>query len=331
MVTASFQLPTTQKKRLYNDSSIKKVIVIAGPTASGKTDLSIELAKRLKGEIISADSMQVYRGLDIGTAKATVEQMKQVPHHLIDIREIPELYNAAAYARDATEVISHLLSENKTPIVVGGNGFYLHSLIYGAPQGPTSIPEVRAKIEEDLEKFGVEMLFNKLKGLDPEYASTITLQDKHKIVRALEIISITGKKVSDFPKPGSDNENIQFDFVCYFMYYPKPSIYERIEKRCDLMIEMGLIEETKEMIKQGLCNNSSAKNAIGYRQVLEFLDSDQSEQAYKEFLSEFKKASRHYAKRQFTWFKKEPLFQWIDMSQTTQHELVEKITKDYLI
>jgi tRNA dimethylallyltransferase len=329
MMSATFKLPFPDKKKAPEGVKKKKVIVISGPTATGKTDLSIKLAKRLKGEIISADSMQVYKGLDIGTAKATFEQMDQITHHLIDIRDVEEIYNVAAYARDANEVISHLFVEDKIPIVAGGNGFYIHALIYGPPQGPSSIPEVRNKIEDDLEKFGVEMLFNKLKALDPEYAQTITIQDKHKIVRALEIITITNKKVSDFPKPNCNENQIQHDFLCYFIYYPKPVLYERIEKRCDLMLEMGLIQETKEMLKKGLEFNSSAKNAIGYRQVLDYLNTSQSEKEYKEFVSQFKKASRNYAKRQFTWFKKEPLFQWVDLSEISQDELVERIIQDF--
>jgi tRNA dimethylallyltransferase len=330
MSSSVFQTPLEFKKRKIQNYPQKKVIILAGPTATGKTDLSIQLAKRLKGEVVSADSMQVYRGLDIGTAKATLDQIKEVPHHLIDIRDVNEPYNVAAYVRDATEVICHLLAENKTPIIVGGNGFYLHSLIYGPPKGPSSVPEIRKRIEEDLEKFGVEMLFNKLKLVDPEYASTITLQDRHKIVRALEIITITNKKVSEFPKPNYDSEEVQFNFLCYFMYFPKPILYERIERRCDLMLEQGLVHETEKMLPLGLSENSSAKNAIGYRQVLDFLETDQSHDAYQEFVSNFKKASRHYAKRQFTWFKKEPLFEWIDMSKTSQYELVEKISSDFL-
>ncbi len=328
MHTSTFLNPLELKQITERAQQKKKVIIIAGPTATGKTDLSIELAQKLRGEIVSADSMQVYRGLNIGSAKATLEQMQVVPHHLIDIRDVDEPYNVAAYVRDALEAISHILSENKIPIVVGGNGFYIHSLIYGPPKGPTSIPEIRKKLEEDLDKFGVEMLFTKLKAFDPEYAETITIQDRHKIVRALEIIAITNKKVSEFPKPGFNDEDLKFDFLCYFIYYPKPTIYQRIEQRCEMMLEDGLIHETEEMQKKGLEKNNSASSAIGYRQVLDFLKTDRSAKAYTEFVTEFKKASRHYAKRQFTWFKKEPLFQWVDMSQTSQHQLVETIIKD---
>ena len=303
----------------------KKVIVIAGPTATGKTDLSIELAGKIKGEVISADSMQVYKGLDVGTAKATLDQMARVPHHLIDIREINEPYNAAAYARDAYEAISHIMAENKVPIVVGGNGFYLQSLLYGPPEGPPSDPEIRKKLEEDLEKFGVEMLFAKLKAFDPSYAQTITLQDKHKIVRALEIITVTGKKVSDFPKPTEKKPVDAFEFICFFIYYPKPILYERIEKRCDIMLQEGLIDETIRMKEKGLEENSSAASAIGYRQVLDYLKTNQTPKDYSDFVAEFKKASRNYAKRQFTWFRKQPLFDWIDLTQITHSQLIDKI------
>jgi tRNA dimethylallyltransferase len=303
----------------------KKVIVIAGPTATGKTDLSIELAMKIRGEIVSADSMQVYKGLDIGTAKATLEQMSKVPHHLIDIREIVEPYNAAAYARDAYEAISHIMAENKVPIVVGGNGFYLQSLLYGPPEGPPSDPIIRKSLEDELEKFGVEMLFSKLKAFDPIYASTITLQDKHKIVRALEIITITHKKVSDFPKPTQKKPVDTFEFVCFFIYYPKPILYERIEKRCDIMLQEGLIDETIRMKELGLEQNSSAQTAIGYRQVLDYLKTEMTPKDYQNFVAEFKKASRNYAKRQFTWFRKQPLFEWIDLTQISHSQLIDKI------
>jgi len=308
----------------------KKVIVIAGPTAAGKTDLSIELCKLINGQVISADSMQVYRGLDIGTAKATIDQQKKITHHLIDIRDIDEPYNVAAYVRDAGEVISHMLSEDTVPVVVGGNGFYIHSLLYGGPLGPSPDPVVRASLEDDLQKFGVELMFDKLRQLDPEYANTITVQDKHKIIRALEIIQVSNKKVSDYPKSNYDINKAPYEFLCYFIYYPKPLIYHRIEQRCDLMLEDGLLHETIQMINKGLLNNSSAKNAIGYRQVLDYLETNKDDAAYRHFVSEFKKASRHYAKRQFTWFRREPAFRWVDMSQITQQQLISDIITDFM-
>jgi len=312
-----------------NGQQEKKVIVIAGPTATGKTDLSLKLAKKIGGEIVSADAMQVYQGLDIGTAKATLDQLRQVPHHLIDIKEVTELYNAADYAKDALAAIEQICSGKKVPIVVGGNGFYLQSLIYGPPQGPPSDPMVRRLIEEELELFGAEMLYAKLQRLDSDYAKTITLLDKQKIVRALEIIKITGKKVSDFPKPGQAGVLEGFEFLCYFIYYPKEILYQRIEERCEAMIREGLIEETVRMKEKGLESNSSAAAAIGYRQALEYLKTPQQPSDYELFLSEFKKASRHYAKRQFTWFRKQPLFQWVDLSQVSPERLIDHILSKF--
>ncbi len=324
-------IPTEKKYAVLNQVKKKKVIVIAGPTATGKTDLSLDLASLLPSEIVSADSMQVYKGLDIGSAKATKQQMDRVPHHLIDIRSVDEPYNVAAYAADALEAITHILADGKTPIVVGGNGFYLHALIYGPPLGPSSVPEIRMKIEEDLDKFGVEMLFNKLQSFDPDYAKTITLQDRHKIVRGLEIMMLTGKRVSEFPKPGSDLSQSPFDFQCYFIYYPRPVLYPRIEKRCEEMIESGLIEETERMLSCGLDKNNSAMCAIGYRQVIDYIRTNRSKEDFYQFLNEFKKASRQYAKRQFTWFKKEPLFEWVNLEELPRSTVIEKIIQAFYL
>jgi tRNA dimethylallyltransferase len=322
---------TPEEKKQKGEDCVKKkkIIILAGPTATGKTALSLKLAQILGGEIISADSMQVYRGLDIGTAKATLEEQRAAPHYLLDIRDVDEPYNVASYYHDARAAIEDIHMKDKVAIVVGGNGFYIHSLIYGPPQGPPSVPEIRKKIEEDLEKFGVELLFAKISQLDPDYAKTITLQDRHKIVRALEIMTLTNQRVTDFPKPGSEKTPLDLDFHCWFIYYSKPILYKRIEERCDKMLEEGLIGEVVRMKEQGLLSNTSACNAIGYRQALDFLETDLSSEAYSHFVREFKKASRHYAKRQFTWFKKEPLFNWIDLEKIPPDLLLEYMIRDF--
>lgn len=307
--------------------SKKKIIILSGPTGVGKTALSLVLAKAIGGEIISADSMQVYRGMDIGTAKISLEEREDVPHHLLDIRSIDESFNVVDFWNDATRLIEEIYERGHVPIVVGGTGFYIHALIYGPPSGPPSQEEVRTIWENEMSKNGSEPLFRKLEELDPEYARTITQNDKHKIVRALEIISLTGKRVSQFVK--QVNPSSKYDFRCWFLYLPKENLYSKIEERCDAMIAKGLLAEVEYLDAQGLRNNSSASQAIGYRQCLEFLDSAKGVEDWDHFVKIFKQASRRYAKRQFTWFRKEQSFRWLNREELSFERAAEVILQDF--
>ena len=280
--------------------------------------------------MISADSMQVYRGMDIGTAKATPAERAVITHHLVDVREIDEPFNVAEFYRECQEVYRDIFSRENVPIIAGGSGFYIHSLIYGPPAGPTPIPEVRDQLDRQMREMGPEMLYERLQLLDPEYAQTISEKDRHKIIRALEIIALSDRKVSDFPKLSEQQLPQEYDFRCWFIYYPRESLYARIEKRCDEMIAAGFLDEVRRLDEQGLLRlNSSAAQAIGYRQALTYLDSPQTPEEYRNFISSFKKASRHYAKRQFTWFRKEPLFRWLNIEEYTPHQLRELILQDF--
>lgn len=306
----------------------KRVIVIAGPTSIGKTALSLELAKVLKGEIISADSMHVYKGMDIGTAKVSKKDREEIPHHLIDIRDIKEVFTAHDFFVEATAAIDDVLSRDLVPIVVGGTGFYIHTLLYGPPSGPPSDPSLRKNLEKEAKEMGIASLFERLKELDPEYSSTVTPNDQHKIVRALEIIQISGHRVSDFSwktRPLLP----AYDFRCWFLYMPKPLLHEKLFARCDQMLKEGLVEEVIQLEQEGLCENSSARHAIGYRQTLDFLKSSRTKKDYEQYVATFKQASRHLAKRQFTWFRKETTFRWIDCSTLSQEELLDIIASDY--
>lgn len=307
----------------------KKVIILSGPTATGKTELSLVLAKALGGEIISADSMQVYKGMDIGTAKVSEKEQQSIPHHLIDIKDIKDPFNVVEFCQKAKESIDSILSRNKVPIIVGGTGFYIHSLIYGPPEGPPADAEIREKLEADIKKFGPEPLYEKLASIDPTYAKTLTKGDRQKIVRALEIILITGKKVSDFSKTEDSWLSHEYNFRCWFVYLDKETLYPKIEKRCDEMLEAGFLDEVKELKALGLEKNLTASQAIGYKQALEYFETDRSEKTYLHFKEEFKKASRRYAKRQFTWFKKEPLFRWLDLETFGKARSVELILHDF--
>lgn len=302
--------------------------MIAGPTASGKTHLSLKLAQAIGGEIISADSCQVYRGMDLGTAKASPEERALIAHHLIDICDLNELFNVAEFYKAAQEAIKEIFIRENVPIIVGGSGFYLHSLLYGPPEGPPSMPVVRQQLERQINDLGVEVLYERLQMLDPAYAATISEYDRHKIVRALEIIAISEKRVSDFPKPVHRQEQ-DYDFRCWFIYYPREKLYSRIELRCEEMIRKGFLEEVKALEQKGLRQNPCVSQAIGYRQALAFLDSPQTDHDRKLFVSQFKKASRQYAKRQFTWFRKEPLFRWLNVEEFDPERLKELILQDF--
>jgi tRNA dimethylallyltransferase len=305
----------------------KKVVVIAGPTGCGKSAFSIPLAQEVNGEIISADSMQIYRGMDIGTAKATQEMRDAVPHHLIDIRPINEPFNVVDFYFEARHCCQIIQARECVPIIVGGSGFYLHSLMFGPPNGPPSVPELRQSLEEEIEIQGAEILFQRLKQLDPQYAATITKNDKQKIVRALEIISLTGKKVSQLSWKGRKTPQ-NYDFRCWFLHRPRDSLYSIIDKRCEEMIENGLLLEVERLVDEGLLENSSACQAIGYRQALDYFRSAKTKQDFDKFVDEFKKASRRYAKRQFTWFRHEPAYRWLDMDMLDQETALEIVIKD---
>lgn len=320
--------PQPLKKGILSPSRKKRVIVISGPTATGKTDLSISLAQAVGGEIISADSCQVYRGMDIGTAKASAEQRALITHHLIDVCDIKEHFNVAEFYKHTQAIIQEIFARDNVPIIVGGSGFYVHTLVYGPPSGPPSIKEVRKELEKQMSAFGPEVLYERLQLLDPQYAATISEQDRHKIIRALEIMIISEKRVSDFPL-AKESKGQEYDFRCWFLHYSREKIYDRIEARCEEMLRLGFLEEVKALEKLGLRENPSASQAIGYRQALAFLDSPQTPSDLQIFISEFKKATKHFAKRQFTWFRKEPLFRWLQMDEYPIERLKEMILQDF--
>ena len=318
-------LPSLQKLPSSRQGK-KRVIVLSGPTASGKTQLSLKLAQAIGGEIISADSMQIYRGLDIGTAKVTPEERLLIAHHLIDVCDLDEGFNVAEFYKETESLLREITLRDNVPIVVGGSGFYVHTLLYGPPAGPPSVPDLRKQLEQQMKDLGVDVLYERLQMLDPAYAATISEHDRHKIVRALEIIALTDRPVSEIPKV---SELQDYDFRCWFIYYPRERLYTRIEMRCEEMIRQGLLNEVKEAKARGLLQNSSASQAIGYRQALEYLDTPQTKEDYDRFLAKFKSASRQYAKRQFTWFRREPLFRWLNIEEIDTEHLKELILQDF--
>lgn len=319
------------EKKLFNPLSLKKrkVLIIAGPTGTGKTELSLLLAQTLShAEIISADSMQVYRGMDIGTAKVSLENRKRLPHHLIDIRDVDESFNVFDFYIEAQNCIDTILAKGHVPIIVGGSGFYIRSLLYGPPDTPPSIEALRKKLEKEMEALGVTAMFQRLQSLDPTYAATITKGDKHKIIRALEIIAITGGPVSQFSWK-CRYPSLDYDFHCWFIYRPREILYKILERRCEVMLDMGFIEEVENLEKEGLRFNPTACQAIGYKQCLHYLQTAKTPDDLAAFLESFKLVSRHYAKKQFTWFRKEPIFKWLNVDLHDMEIAMEMILQDF--
>lgn len=277
---------------------MKQVLVICGATATGKTSLAIECAKKLNTEIISADSQLIYKGLDIGTAKPTIEEMQQVKHHMIDIVSPFESFSVSDYEEKALPIIDELISQGKIPIICGGTGFYINSLLYKLGYGNVKADEtIRAKYEKLLNERGKEYIFEILKSVDEETANKLHVNDTKRVIRALEIFEVSGKKKSD----QHDEMIPRYNFVAVDINYPREELYERINKRVDIMFDSGLLEEINSLISLGINENHQAMQAIGYKEVLECLKNGDNECTMRDII---KQNTRHYAKRQITFFKK---------------------------
>lgn len=275
-----------------------KVIVICGATASGKTALSVSLAKALNGEIISADSLLVYKGLDIGTAKPSKAEMDGIPHHLIDVVEPTEAFSVNDYENKALPIVEKLLAEGKTPIICGGTGFYINSLLYKSQFGNVGANEaVRAKYEKIAEEMGKEYVHAMLREKDPESAEKLHYNDLKRVIRALEIYDVTGKAKSE----QQDKLIARFDFAAFSIEYPRERLYERINQRVDVMFAQGLVAEVQGLLNSGVTEEMQCMQGIGYKEVAEGLRLGASEDEIKELI---KKNTRNYAKRQQTFFKR---------------------------
>ena len=292
-----------------NNKIKPKVIVIVGPTASGKTALSIELAKKINGEIISCDSMQIYKDLNIGSAKPTVEEMQGIKHYLIDEVEPTQRFSVAEYKKRAEKAIEEIIKKGKTPIVVGGTGLYANSLIYGIEYNEIKYDE---KYRNELMKLaqtedGLESLFEKAKKIDPKAMEKISKNDKKRIIRILEIYNSTGATKTEQEKESRKND-VKYDYKVFALNMERSVLYERINKRVDIMLEQGLIEEVKNILKK-YNEFPTAMQAIGYKEIVEYFNGDLTKE---EAIEKIKQESRRYAKRQLTWFKKIANVKWLD-------------------
>lgn len=277
-----------------------KVIAVVGPTASGKTGLAIEIAKEFNGEVVSADSMQIYKGMNIATAKPTEDEMQGIVHHLIDFVEPNETYSVAQYVEDAKKCINDIVSRGKLPVIAGGTGLYIDSLINGIDFG--EVPDnskIRKELNVRMEKQGSLALLNELKEIDPETASVLHENNRGRIVRALEVYYLTGETISEQKRKSRlSGSNYDALYIC-IEYSDREKLYQRIEKRVDMMVSSGLIKEAEEYICLG--EDTTAKQAIGYKELKPYFE---NKCTLNEALDSLKKETRHYAKRQLTWFRR---------------------------
>lgn len=287
------------------------MIVIGGPTAVGKSAFGLELAQRINGEIVSADSMQIYRGMDIGTAKPSLEERQIVRHHMIDILDVNDEYSAEQYKDDADIIIQDITNRNKTPIILGGTGFYIRALLYEHNFGfAPKNQEIRDKYKKILESYGKDYLHDLLKEKDYESSLKIHPNDTKKVIRALEIYEVSGQKKSAIAQK---EQKKRYDFKMYVLYCDRTELYDRINKRVDEMINKGLIDEVKSLIENGADINSQAMQGIGYKETVAYLNNQISKE---ELIELIKQHTRNYAKRQLTYFKGIKDAIWIDIHST---------------
>lgn len=285
-----------------------KVIVICGPTASGKTALSIEVAKKINGEIISCDSMQIYKDMNIGTAKPTKEEMGEIKHYLIDYVLPTERYSVAEYKKDAKKAIKEVIEKGKIPIIVGGTGLYVDSLIYEIEYPEIKFDEeYRKKLEKEVEEEGLEKLYEKAKKIDPIAIQKISKTDKKRILRVLEIYHATGKTKTE-QEIISRKKEPEYDYKVYGLLWDRQKLYDRINLRVDIMIEQGLIEEVKTILKK-YSKFPTATQGLGYKEVVQYLNKEITKE---EMIEKIKQETRRYAKRQMTWFRKNKQTIWLN-------------------
>lgn len=298
----------------------RQVIVIMGPTCSGKTAIGIKLAKKLNGEIISADSRQIYKYLDIGTAKPTEEERAIVKHHLIDFLAPNKDYNVSLFEQDSLKIIDELFRLNKIPIIVGGSGLYIKAVTEGIFEGAETDEKLRELLKKRMNELGADALLNELKIIDPESALKMLPSNHKRIIRALEVFYLTGNTISNLQKEYKRNDEIKF--IQFMLNYKRDMLYNRIEKRVDKMIESGLVDEVKKVLSLGFDRSLNALNTVGYKEIFDYLDGNINIEKAIELI---KRNTRRYAKRQFTWFNAQKDLIKIDIDDKTEIEEIVKL------
>lgn len=304
-----------------------KILVIAGPTAVGKTDLSIELAEKLNGEIVSADLMQIYKYMDIGSAKVTKEEMKNIKHYMIDVVDPKDAFSVSEYKDMAKKNIDEIISKGKLPIIAGGTGLYIDSLTCNMNFSET---EKDDQYREELEKLalekGNEYIHEMLKDIDMESYNKIHPNNRKRVIRALEVYKLTGKPFSSY-NAGKKMYESDYDVHYYVLTMDREKLYERINLRVDIMMEKGLIKECETLRDMGYTADMQSMQGIGYKEVLNYFDGKLS---LDEAVNMIKQGSRNYAKRQLTWFRRDPRAIFLDKDKMTYDEIINIITKDIL-
>lgn len=293
-----------------------KIAVIAGPTASGKTELGVEIAKTFNGEVVSADSMQIYKGMDIATAKPSPEETDGIPHHLIDFLERDKAFSVADYVELANKKISEIHKRGRLPVIVGGTGLYISSLIDNI-QFPDikSDPEIRKRLETEAAESGNESLFKRLEQWDPETAAELHPNNLVRVIRALEVYEITGRKLSEYKAESRLVKSPYESVIIGLNYNDRQKLYDRINRRVDIMVENGLIEESREIFESGKIR--TAANAIGYKELIPYFE---NETDLETCIDKIKRETRRYAKRQLTWFRKNAKIQWVMLDEFDNKE-----------
>jgi tRNA dimethylallyltransferase len=294
---------------------VKKLVVIVGPTAVGKSDIGLELAKAAEGEIISGDSVQVYKGFDIGSAKPTIEEQAAVPHHLIDILEPDEPFSAAQFQVLAREAVAEIRSRFRQPIVVGGTGLYIRALLDPFDFPLESSGEVREKWMELEKQMGIQHLHDILSERDPRTAAALHFNDRARILRALEVCDLTSLPLSQQRDYAEKSYPELKDVVMIGLDMPRNMIYQRIEERCDMMVRQGLLEEVDCLLSLGVSPDLKPMKSIGYRHAADYL---QGITTKEEMMRLFKRDTRRFAKRQLTWFRRDPRVTWLDVQELSK-------------
>ncbi|UOQ47798.1 tRNA (adenosine(37)-N6)-dimethylallyltransferase MiaA [Gracilibacillus caseinilyticus] len=301
----------------------QKLIVIVGPTAVGKTALSIQVAKRFGGEVISGDSMQIYRGLDIGTAKVTETEKEGVPHHMIDIVEPDQSFSVADFQQAVDQSIQTLSNQAKLPIIAGGTGLYIQSVIYGYLFSDNRRSEDFQKlIQEEIERDGIDNVYKRLERVDPEQARKIHPNNKRRLIRALEVYDRTGLTMTAYQS--SQQQESVYDFRIIGLEMDRQLLYQRINQRVDMMIDQGLLAEVERLYQAGL-EDCQSMRGIGYKEIIPYLKGEQTLEEATELL---KRNSRRFAKRQFTWFKNKMPVDWYSITPETKHKVFQNILSD---
>ncbi|MDN5276787.1 MAG: tRNA dimethylallyltransferase [Clostridiales bacterium] len=305
----------------------KPLVVIVGPTAVGKTKLSIELAKALNGEIVSADSMQIYRYMDIGTAKPTAEERQGIPHHMMDIIDPAQEFSVAEYQRLATQAIDDIHRRNKIPIVVGGTGLYIKSLLYPMNFTDASYdPEFRRELQRQAETTGKEYLHKKLQAVDPKTAARLHPNDVRRVIRALEVYHLTGKPMSEYNQE-LEKMDYKYNVAMIGLTMDRAKLYERINQRVDEMIEKGLLDEVKRLLDRGYTRDMISMQGLGYKELIDYF---QGKVSLEEAIYILKRETRRYAKRQLTWFRAQKDIVWVNVDQFESHEALVKRCLAYI-